>query len=67
VAPLTVGDKVTLVYQQVSADRPAAQDDCIVMNFHGSYVRCETGRNSRGSVEDWVNLAFVAKIAQRLK
>jgi hypothetical protein len=65
--PLAVGDKVTLNYQQVMADRTAPQIQCTVMALRGSYVRCTPAGNSSfrdSEGERWINLGLVVEIVK---
>jgi hypothetical protein len=62
--PLAAGDKVTLIYRQVSSDRMAPQTDCAVMDLQGPYVKCAPGPKQ---AEHWINLTFVVEIVKHPK
>ena len=64
--PLSVGDKVTLVYQQLQPQTMPLTEMCSVAELRGSYVRCAAEKGSRQD-EEWRNLAFVVGIAKHAK
>jgi hypothetical protein len=65
--PLALGDKVTLVYQQIMKDQSAQQTQCTVMALRGNFVRCTPAGNSNfrdSEGERWINLGFAVEIVK---
>jgi hypothetical protein len=68
-APLTVGDKVTLVFPEVDYDHTPPSRSCTVLELYGSYVRCEPQTRTFGDPVnvDWINVSQARQIRKHSK